>query len=115
MNRSSERFLTTHTGSLPRPDYLVGLVNASADVSRDVEARQEAIAKAVSETVRMQVDNGVTVVNDGEMGKESYSTYVRQRLSGFDGEGAQSIACPTWPSTPAIWNVSWPRWQTSAA
>jgi 5-methyltetrahydropteroyltriglutamate--homocysteine methyltransferase len=72
MKRSTERILTTHTGSLPRPDDLITLL-------RQKEAGE------LSETVRKQIDAGVDIVNDGEMGKPSYSTYVKDRLSGFDG------------------------------
>ena len=74
MKTSTERILTTHTGSLPRPASLT-----------DRHDRQ-AVRAAVSETVRRQVDAGVDVVNDGEVSKPSYATYVTERLSGFEGE-----------------------------
>ncbi len=73
MKTSSTRILTTHTGSLPRP---AGLDRHDADSLR----------AAVAETVRRQLDAGVDVVNDGEVSKPSYSTYVTERLSGFGGE-----------------------------
>ncbi|MQA17158.1 MAG: epoxyalkane--coenzyme M transferase [Pseudonocardiaceae bacterium] len=56
--------------------------------------------QAVSEIVRKQADHGVTVLNDGEMGKESYSTYVRERLSGFEGESETSIGMPDMAEYP---------------
>jgi 5-methyltetrahydropteroyltriglutamate--homocysteine methyltransferase len=74
MKTSTERILTTHTGSLPRP--------ASLTDRHD----QQAVRAAVSETVRRQVDAGVDIVNDGEVSKPSYATYVTERLSGFEGE-----------------------------
>jgi 5-methyltetrahydropteroyltriglutamate--homocysteine methyltransferase len=82
MKRSTERILTTHTGSLPRPnDLLAALEAGTADNATTV-------ARAVAEIVRMQIEAGVDVANDGEMSKPSYATYVKDRLSGFDGEAA---------------------------
>jgi 5-methyltetrahydropteroyltriglutamate--homocysteine methyltransferase len=70
---STDHILTTHTGSLPRPDWLT--VGASgADVAR-----------AVAEVVGLQRSAGIEVVSDGEAGKASYSTYVTDRLTGFGG------------------------------
>jgi 5-methyltetrahydropteroyltriglutamate--homocysteine methyltransferase len=88
MKRSAERFLTTHTGSLPRPDDLVQLMYAKeegADV--DNAALDARIRSAVAEVVRKQLAAGVDVVNDGEMSKPSYATYVKDRLAGFGGTG----------------------------
>jgi 5-methyltetrahydropteroyltriglutamate--homocysteine methyltransferase len=78
MQRSTERILTTHTGSLPRP---AGLPLTAADRSA------EQLADAVRSVVRSQIDAGVDVVNDGEASKPSYATYVTERLTGFGGEG----------------------------
>lgn len=94
MRRSTERILTTHTGSLPRPDYLLDFVTAGGRGRADPEAAQERVRQAVTETVHKQAEHGVDVLNDGEMGKESYSTYVRERLSGFDGPPESSIGMP---------------------
>ncbi|MGE3306829.1 MAG: epoxyalkane--coenzyme M transferase, partial [Rhizobiaceae bacterium] len=83
---SVDRFLTTHTGSLPRPDDLVELVIATQrgdDV--DPVKLEEAINVAVDDSVRRQVAAGVDIINDGEMSKPSYATYVLQRLTGFGG------------------------------
>jgi 5-methyltetrahydropteroyltriglutamate--homocysteine methyltransferase len=74
MKTSSERILTTHTGSLPRP---AGLADRHD---------QDAVRAAVQETVRRQREAGVDIVNDGEVSKPSYATYVTERLSGFTGE-----------------------------
>jgi 5-methyltetrahydropteroyltriglutamate--homocysteine methyltransferase len=79
------RILTTHTGSLPRPEDLAQAIrdrdagSAAPELDRRVEA-------AVAEIVGRQVDLGLDVVNDGEMGKVGYSTYVKERLSGFEGQ-----------------------------
>jgi 5-methyltetrahydropteroyltriglutamate--homocysteine methyltransferase len=74
MKTSTERILTTHTGSLPRPAGLADRYD------------QEAVRAAVEETVRRQLEAGVDIVNDGEVSKPSYATYVTERLSGFTGE-----------------------------
>ena len=81
----------THTGSLPRPDNLVKLMFALADeIPVDPSALDDAVAKAIDEIVQKQIDAGVTVINDGEMSKPSYATYVQDRLSGFRGESVQN-------------------------
>ncbi len=88
MRHSSERFLTTHTGSLPRPDDLVRIMYAKEEgVPVDPAALETRTALAVEEVVRKQVDAGVDIVNDGEMSKPSYATYIKDRLSGFGGSG----------------------------
>jgi 5-methyltetrahydropteroyltriglutamate--homocysteine methyltransferase len=84
MKKSTDRILTTHTGSLPRPSKLMDAFEAS-EAGRSVDLGS-AISSAVDEIVRKQVDAGVDIVNDGEMSKPSYSTYVKDRLTGFDGE-----------------------------
>src|SRR5438067_8777452 len=88
MQRSTERILTTHTGSLPRPDDLVPLLYAQA-TGEPVDTGQLAVRvrEAVAEIVRKQTDVGLDVINDGEMGKVGYSTYVATRLTGYSGEG----------------------------
>ena len=88
MKRSTERFLTTHTGSLPRPEDLIRMMYAKEEgVPVDAAALSQRIAAAVEEVVRKQVAAGVDVVNDGEMSKPSYATYIKDRLSGFGGTG----------------------------
>ncbi|HET8874684.1 MAG TPA: cobalamin-independent methionine synthase II family protein [Casimicrobiaceae bacterium] len=88
MRRSTRRFLTTHTGSLPRPDDLVRAMYAREEgVPVDAEALERRVASAVTEVVTKQVDAGIDVVDDGEMSKPSYATYVKDRLSGFGGSG----------------------------
>jgi 5-methyltetrahydropteroyltriglutamate--homocysteine methyltransferase len=87
MQGSTERILSTHTGSLPRPERLVQLMFAREDgqpVEADLLAEQ--IGAAVAEIVRRQVQVGLDVVSDGEMSKPGYATYVKDRLTGFEGE-----------------------------
>jgi 5-methyltetrahydropteroyltriglutamate--homocysteine methyltransferase len=84
------RILTTHTGSLPRPDDLIRMMWAKGDgIPVDEAALSRRVATAVQEVVDRQVDAGITVINDGEMSKPSYATYVKDRLHGFGGESAQ--------------------------
>jgi 5-methyltetrahydropteroyltriglutamate--homocysteine methyltransferase len=88
MKRSLERTLTTHTGSLPRPVPLLEMLLALDHGTRPDEAVfAEAVATAVSDVVARQTQIGVDVVNDGEMSKVSYATYVTERLTGFGGSG----------------------------
>ena len=87
MRRSSERILTTHTGSLPRPQDLLAMLEAvDAGTPPDPAAFAARVRSATREIVKEQADAGVDIVNDGEQGKVGYSTYVRQRLTGFDGQ-----------------------------
>jgi 5-methyltetrahydropteroyltriglutamate--homocysteine methyltransferase len=81
----------THTGSLPRPDELIKLMFAANDgVPVDRIAMDEQINLAIDSVVKRQVDSGVTIINDGEMSKPSYATYVKDRLAGFSGESVQN-------------------------
>ena len=88
MNRSDDRILTTHTGSLPRPGTLARQLAAS-DGGSLTPIEQAALAiqvrDAVAVTVERQADVGIDVICDGEMSKFSYATYVKQRVTGFDG------------------------------
>jgi len=87
MRRSTERFLTTHAGSLPRPDDLIRMMFAKEEgVPIDSAALDARIATAVAEIVGKQQSAGVDLVNDGEMSKPSYATYIKDRLAGFGGE-----------------------------
>ena len=88
MRRSTERFLTTHTGSLPRPDDLIRAMYAKEEgVPVDRAALAARVREAVAEVVGKQVEAGIDLVNDGEMSKPSYATYVKDRLAGFGGTG----------------------------
>jgi 5-methyltetrahydropteroyltriglutamate--homocysteine methyltransferase len=80
-----DRILTTHVGSLPRPQLVVDQVFAEDrgdEVDYDVYSR--AVAEAVADVVRKQAEAGVDFVSDGEMSKIGYATYIRHRLSGFE-------------------------------
>lgn len=84
MKRSTERILTTHAGSLPQPDDLKEMVVAKNNGRPyDQEALTRRVRSAVAEVVRKQVDCGLDIVNDGELGKANFSRYVRERLGGF--------------------------------
>jgi 5-methyltetrahydropteroyltriglutamate--homocysteine methyltransferase len=79
------RILTTHVGSLPRPQDVVDLVFAIDDGKEvDPQEYDRVVGQAVLDRVRHQVEAGVDVVSDGEMSKIGYATYIRHRLSGFE-------------------------------
>jgi 5-methyltetrahydropteroyltriglutamate--homocysteine methyltransferase len=83
---SHGRFLTTHVGSLPRPADLIELMFAQEDglpLRRD--AVDAAVRTAVGYAVKQQQDAGIDIINDGEMSKPSYATYIKDRLNGFGG------------------------------
>src|SRR5690242_11999043 len=86
MKRSTDRILTTHTGSLPRPADLLPMIQAM-ESGTDNAAFGARVRSAVAEIVQMQLRSGVDIVNDGEMGKPSYATYVKDRLTGFEQSG----------------------------
>ena len=94
MQPTADRILTTHSGSLPRPPRFLSLVLArEAGESVDEAQFTGEVRAAVRDTVRLQADAGVDVPNDGEMSKPSYATYVKDRLTGFGGEGSiQEVA-----------------------
>ena len=79
------RILTTHTGSLPRPDDLAQMV-IDRDEGKNVDGFDERLRGAVGDIVQQQRDAGVDILSDGEQSKISYSTYIKDRLTGFEGE-----------------------------
>ena len=84
MQISTDRILTTHTGSLPRPKSLIDLVLAREGGQQiDAAAFEAQTAKAVDDIVAQQVAAGVDVVSDGEMSKPSYTQYIRHRVTGI--------------------------------
>ncbi len=89
MKRSTDRILTTHVGSLPRPANLAAMMRAKQDGNPvDPEALAAEVRKAVVETVNKQNEAGLDVVSDGEMGKVGFIPYVNERLAGFEpGDG----------------------------
>ena len=83
MHRSETRFLTTHTGSLIRPDTLVREPAPDADAATRADYERE-LAAAVTDVVARQADIGLDVVNDGEFGKSGWSGYALARVTGFE-------------------------------
>ena len=87
MKRSASRILTTHTGSLPRSLDLQELLRIRDDRnSFDEDLFAAGVRDAVAEVVAKQQTIGIDVVNDGEQGRAQYATYVKERLTGFEGE-----------------------------
>ena len=86
MKTSQDRILTTHVGSLPRPQAVRQLlVRKDQGEAYDKAELARLTRQAVFDIVRRQADTGIDIVNDGEMSKPGYSTYVADRLSGFAG------------------------------
>ena len=88
MQQSKDRILTTHVGSLPRSRAVTDVVFARED-GQDPPDGDRVIAAAVDAVVARQVESGVDVVSDGEMSKISYATYIKDRITGFDGDSAR--------------------------
>jgi 5-methyltetrahydropteroyltriglutamate--homocysteine methyltransferase len=87
MRTSTDRILTTHVGSLPRgAEVANGLFAIDAGETVDLEHHEAAVKREVSEVVQRQVDAGVDIVSDGENSKISYATYIKHRLTGFEGD-----------------------------
>jgi 5-methyltetrahydropteroyltriglutamate--homocysteine methyltransferase len=82
MQKSNDRILTTHVGSLPRPPELRQLEEAAK--ADDKQAYEAKLREAVHDIVRKQVETGLDIVNDGEIYKPSWSGYIRERLQGFE-------------------------------
>lgn len=96
MKRSTDRIITSHAGSLPRPPELRDLVaaeEAGQTVDQAKLARQT--SEAVKEVVRKQVECGIDVINDGEESKSNFTNYIRQRLSGIEARALQLGRRPT--------------------
>ena len=90
MKRSTDRILTTHTGSLPRPADLLPMIHArESGEPYDEQAFHTRVKSAVAEVVRQQASAGIDIVSDGELGKPSFATYVKNRLSGFEGQNPE--------------------------
>jgi 5-methyltetrahydropteroyltriglutamate--homocysteine methyltransferase len=99
MKISSERILTTHVGSLPRSQAVTDVLFAR-EAGQPLAEGAAVIAEAVGEIVRRQVEAGVDIVSDGEMSKISYATYIKDRLTGFDGDT---------PREPGLDLIEFPR------
>jgi 5-methyltetrahydropteroyltriglutamate--homocysteine methyltransferase len=99
------RIHTTHVGSLPRPPDIARFLEAREHGARD-DRFAPAMTAAVADVVRRQHDIGIDVPSDGEMSKISYSTYVKDRLTGFDGDS---------PRRPALDLAPYPELRTRMA
>jgi len=87
MKRSTSRILTTHTGSLPRSPELQELLRIREERQPlDQSSFDARVREAVAGIVKMQLDTGLDVINDGEQARSQYATYVKERLTGFEGE-----------------------------
>lgn len=102
MKHSKERILTTHVGSLPRSQAVTDVVfGKEKSDAADFDAAGSAILAAeVAEVVKRQVSAGVDVVSDGELSKISYATYIKDRITGFDGDT---------PREPGLDLIEFPR------
>ena len=84
MKRNRDRILTTHAGSLPQPDDLKEMLAAkNSGKPYDQKAFARRVQSVVAEVVKKQIDCGLDIINDGEIGKPNFSRYARERLSGF--------------------------------
>jgi 5-methyltetrahydropteroyltriglutamate--homocysteine methyltransferase len=93
MKLSTDRILTTHVGSLPRTQEVVDFLMAKEQGQPYVSAEFDgAMARAVDDIVRRQVAIGLDAVSDGETSKIGYATYIKDRLTGFDGDHPRQIA-----------------------
>src|SRR3954466_11265141 len=93
MKRSTDRILTTHAGSLPRPTDILQMIRAkSRGEAVDEQKLNSRVKEAVADVVRQQADVGLDVIDDGEFGKPSFVTYVRDRLGGLEAHGQRANA-----------------------
>ena len=90
--RSTDRILTTHTGSLPRPKDVADMLFArNKGETVDPGAFNAAVSDAVRDVVARQKAAGVDIPSDGEMSKISYATYISERLTGFEGDSPRRV------------------------
>ena len=82
MKHSTDRILTTHAGSLPRPPDLLNLIQSGGAKVFDQPATPR--CAAVGEIVRKQTELGIDVIDDGEYGKPSFVSYINERLGGYE-------------------------------
>jgi 5-methyltetrahydropteroyltriglutamate--homocysteine methyltransferase len=84
MKRSEDRILTTHVGSIPRPQAMLDMASIRTGPPKDPAAYAELVRSSVADIVKRQAAAGVDIVNDGEYGKSSWANYVLERMSGFE-------------------------------
>ena len=86
------KILTTHVGSLHRPDDLISLIEAKEQGRlKDRDGFDARVREAVREVTRLQAEVGIDIPSDGEQGKPGYATYVKDRLTGFEGEHRRPV------------------------
>lgn len=133
MKRSTDRILTTHTGSLPRPPRVVELLLAERQNPGARRAEFEAAVRdAVAGVVRKQAECGLDIINDGEQGRPDYTVHVLERLTGFEGESSpplgtgdeefpelaaqlKQFASPFQHRPKCSGDVGWKNWEAAAA
>ncbi|MCI0393407.1 MAG: cobalamin-independent methionine synthase II family protein [Chloroflexi bacterium] len=92
MQHSTNRILTTHAGSLPRPRSLITLHTARfAGTVVEEAVLEQAVEEAARAVIARQIESGLDIINNGEMGRESFFTYLQHRMTGFGGAGARPI------------------------
>jgi 5-methyltetrahydropteroyltriglutamate--homocysteine methyltransferase len=84
MKRSENRILTTHVGSIVRPQHLRDLAEVAGESAENRQCYEQGLREAVAEIVKMQAKAGIDIVNDGEFGKSSWSNYILERITGFE-------------------------------
>jgi 5-methyltetrahydropteroyltriglutamate--homocysteine methyltransferase len=97
MRRSTDRILTTHVGSLGRPHDLLEMMREKEHGRPyDADAYTKRVTTAVTDVVTEQLKSGLDIVTDGELGKVSFLTYVKDRLGGFDASQGERLMPPSW-------------------
>ena len=98
MKRSAERILTTHVGSLARPTALLDVMREKEnDRPYDHDEFRRLVRESVADVVRKQAEVGLDIITDGEMGKVTFATYVKERLSGFEPAGeSRAVSAGSW-------------------
>ena len=90
MQKSEQRILTTHVGSLPRSSDLTELlIKREREPAAHIEGFERSVESAVASVVDQQLKAGIDVVNNGEQPRVGFSTYVAMRMEGFGGESAR--------------------------
>jgi 5-methyltetrahydropteroyltriglutamate--homocysteine methyltransferase len=115
MLRSTERVLTTHTGSLPRPPEVVELMLAAKVEARHAaplhhvarhgeNALDTAVRKAIADVAQKQIASGIDVISDGEQGRTDYTVHVLDRLTGYEGPSSPPLGTgePEFPELSAL-------------
>ena len=121
--QNTDRIMTTHVGSLPRPHDLLDMMKARlAGGDHDEAAYQARVRAAVMECVRRQTETGIDIVCDGEQSKSGFFTYARERLDGFEPRPQRRAHQCSPPrsrrfrnttnsiSAPRCWAARWHRW-----